>query len=271
MTAEAIRRAEEGCIETQASIANLHQRINMLRKSHRKRGIETSHSWDGWSQTCHTRDDELGLPPQRDSCPIREGQEQDGPICCPSNGPDDRSQRLSPQNSQRDLDEETPVDAMARSWWEAKCWEWLENDAAKSHRKALDRVIQATEEVVEHAKRNNLLRQEVIDAENELAKAVQAKNSWYWVQKAGLNAEARIASPTTRMVEPTFNWTMNEGDPWIDVEQETAHYCRKSVALTDSQGIPNHVDAPSEQYNGIAHMIYTVLAKGQHTDPTSLC
>ena len=45
------------------------------------------------------------------------------------------------------------------------------------HRKALDRMIQAAEEAVEHAKNNNLLRQEVIDTENELAKAVQAKNS----------------------------------------------------------------------------------------------
>ena len=36
MTAEAIRRAEEGCVETQASIANLYQCINTLRKSHRK-------------------------------------------------------------------------------------------------------------------------------------------------------------------------------------------------------------------------------------------
>ena len=68
---------------------------------------------------------------------------------------------------------------MARSRQEAKCWEQLENDAAKHHRKALDRVIQAAEEVVEHAKRNNLSRQEFIDAENELAKAVQAKNSRY--------------------------------------------------------------------------------------------
>ena len=40
-------------------------------------------------------------------------------------------------------------------------------------------MIQAAEEAVEHAKNNNLLRQEVIDAENELAKAVQAKNSQY--------------------------------------------------------------------------------------------
>ena len=38
-------------------------------------------------------------------------------------------------------------------------------------------MIQAAEEVVEHNKRNKLSRQEVIDAENELAKAVQAKNS----------------------------------------------------------------------------------------------
>ena len=66
-------------------------------------------------------------------------------------------------------------------------------------------MIQAAEEVVEYAKNNNLLRQEVIDAENELTKAVQAKNSQYRVQKVGLNAEARIASPITGMVEPTFN------------------------------------------------------------------
>ena len=74
-------------------------------------------------------------------------------------------------------------------------------------------MIQAAEEVVEHTKNNNLSRQEVIDAENELARAVQAKNSQYQVQKAGLNAEAHIASPITRMVEPTFNRVMNEGDP----------------------------------------------------------
>ena len=53
----------------------------------------------------------------------------------------------------------------------------------------------------------------------------------------------------------------------MDVEHETAHYRGQSVALTDSQGIPNHVNAPSEQYNGIARMIHTVLAKAQHTDP----
>ena len=69
-------------------------------------------------------------------------------------------------------------------------------------------MVQAAEEAVEHTKTRNLLRQEVINAENELAKAVQAKNSQYQVQKVGLNAEARIASPTIRMVEPTFNQTM---------------------------------------------------------------
>ena len=53
----------------------------------------------------------------------------------------------------------------------------------------------------------------------------------------------------------------------MDVEHETIHYCGQSVALTDGQGIPNHVDAPSEQYDGIARMIRAALAKGQHTDP----
>ena len=53
----------------------------------------------------------------------------------------------------------------------------------------------------------------------------------------------------------------------MDVEQETSHYHGRSVALTDGQGIPDHVDTPSEQYDGIAGMIRTVLAEGQHTDP----
>ena len=53
----------------------------------------------------------------------------------------------------------------------------------------------------------------------------------------------------------------------MDMEQETAHYREWSVALTDSQGIPDHVDMPLEQYDGIAHMIHAVLARGQHTDP----
>ena len=53
----------------------------------------------------------------------------------------------------------------------------------------------------------------------------------------------------------------------MDVEQETTHYCRWSIALTDGQGIPNHVDVQSEKYDGIARMIHTALAKGQHTDP----
>ena len=83
----------------------------------------------------------------------------------------------------------------------------------------------------------------------------------------GLNTEARIASPITGTVEPMFNQAMNEGDPRMDVEHETAHYCGQSVALTDSQGIPDHVDVPSEQYDGIARMICAALAEGQHTDP----
>ena len=51
------------------------------------------------------------------------------------------------------------------------------------------------------------------------------------------------------------------------MEQETAHYYGRSVALTDSQGIPDHINAPSEQYDGIACMIHAALAEGQHTDP----
>ena len=53
----------------------------------------------------------------------------------------------------------------------------------------------------------------------------------------------------------------------MDMEHETAHYRGRSVALTNGQGIPDHVDAPSEQYDGIARMICTALAEGQHTDP----
>ena len=83
----------------------------------------------------------------------------------------------------------------------------------------------------------------------------------------GLNAEAHIASPITGTVEPTFNRVMNEGDPQMDVEHKTIHYHGRSVALTNGQGIPDHIDAPSEQYDGIACMICAALAEGQHTDP----
>ena len=51
------------------------------------------------------------------------------------------------------------------------------------------------------------------------------------------------------------------------MEQETVHYRGWSIALTKGQGIPDYVDAPSEQYDGIAHMICAALAEGQHTDP----
>ena len=111
--AKAMRRAEEGGAEMKASIASLNQCINMLRKSYQKWG-ETSHSQDGWLQTHHTRNDKSGLTPQRDSRPIREGCKQDGLTHHPSNEPDDRSQRLSPQKSQRNLDEVTLVDIVAR-------------------------------------------------------------------------------------------------------------------------------------------------------------
>ena len=51
---------------------------------------------------------------------MKEGREQDGPLHHPSSEPDDRSERLSPQHSQRDLDEETLVDAVTRSQREAE-------------------------------------------------------------------------------------------------------------------------------------------------------
>ena len=53
----------------------------------------------------------------------------------------------------------------------------------------------------------------------------------------------------------------------MDVEHETTHYHGRSGALTNGQGIPNHIDMPSEQYDGIARMIRAALAEGQHTDP----
>ena len=121
--------------------------------------------------------------------------------------------------------------------------------------------------MVKFAKANDLSRWEVIDAENELGKAVQAKNSCYWVQKVGLNAEACITSQTIRLVEPTFNPMMNVGETRVDVEQETVYYHGWSITPTEGQGIPDCVDAPLEQYNGITRMIRTTLAKGKHTDP----
>ena len=53
----------------------------------------------------------------------------------------------------------------------------------------------------------------------------------------------------------------------MDVEHETVHYRGQSVALTNGQGIPDHIDVPSEKYYGIACMIRAALARGQHTDP----
>ena len=93
--------------KTQASLSSLDQHISALKKKYQGRA-ETSCSRDSRLQTRHTRNDESGLNPQRDSCPMREGRGQDGPLHHPSNEPNDRPKRLSPQHSQRDLDEETP-------------------------------------------------------------------------------------------------------------------------------------------------------------------
>ena len=51
------------------------------------------------------------------------------------------------------------------------------------------------------------------------------------------------------------------------MEQETIHYHGQSVALTFGQGIPDYINMPSEQYDGIAHMICAALAEGQLSDP----
>ena len=217
---EAKRRADEVHANTWSSMAELHQCVKAWKDRHSQRDVETSCLWDSWSQTHHTRDDRPRPSHKKDSCPTREGHEQDGQVHHPFNEPDNRSHRSSPPYIQRHivLDEETLVDVMAKSCQKAKCWEWSENDAAKHHREALNCVIQAAVEVVQFAKDNNLLSQEVIDAANELTKAVQAKNSRYWVQKLGLNAEAHITSQTTRPVEPMFNHMMNIGDTRVDVE-----------------------------------------------------
>ena len=53
----------------------------------------------------------------------------------------------------------------------------------------------------------------------------------------------------------------------MDMEHETIHYRGWSVALTDGQGIPDHIDVPSEQYDGIARLICAALVEGQYTDP----
>ena len=42
-------------------------------------------------------------------------------------------------------------------------------------------MIQAAEEAVEHAKNNNLLRQEVIDTENEIGRASCRERVFNWV------------------------------------------------------------------------------------------
>ena len=115
--AEAKRRADEVCANTQSLLAELRQHVKAWKERHSQRDVETSHLQDGWLQTCHTRDDG-----PRPSCrkylhPTREGCEQDGQAHCPSNKPNDRSHRSSPLYTQRHtvLDEETPVDIVAKS------------------------------------------------------------------------------------------------------------------------------------------------------------
>ena len=163
-TAEAKRRVDEACANTWSCIVELCQCINAWKEGCSQRDVETSHSWDSQSQTCHTRDDEPGPSHRKDLHPTREGHEQDGQVHHPSKELNDRSHWLSPWHIQRHivLDEETPVNIVAKSWQEAEYWEWLENDAAKHHREALDHMIRPAAEAVEFAKANNLLSQDAL-------------------------------------------------------------------------------------------------------------
>ena len=65
--------------------------------------------------------------------------------------------------------------------------------------------------MVKFTKANNLSKQEIVNAENKLFKAVQAKNGHYCSQKVGLDAEAHITGQTTRP-ECAFTPGMNVGD-----------------------------------------------------------
>ena len=67
-----------------------------------------------------------------------------------------------------------------------------------------------------------------------------------------------------RTADTEFSPMMNIGDAQVDMEQETIHYHGWSIALTKGQGIPDYVDAPSEQYDSIVCMIRAVLAEGKH-------
>ena len=158
---------------------------------------------------------------------------------------------------------------MAESQQEAEKSEQSENDAAKHNKEALDWLIQAVMEVVEFAKANNLLRWEIIDAEDKLTKAVQAKNSHYCIQKAGLDAEACITCQATRPVDPVFTPGVNAGKHVFKVEQETIQDHGRFMAPTEGQGVLDYIDMPLEQYNSITHMLYTMLADTQ--TQTSLC
>ena len=142
---EAKRRADGVCANTWNLIAELCQCIKVWKERHSQRDVETSHSQDGRSQTCYTRDDGPGPSHRKDSHPTREGCKQDGQVHCLSNKPNGRSHKLSPLHTQRHtvMDEETLVDVVAKSWQDAEHWEQLENDAAKHHREALDHMIQA--------------------------------------------------------------------------------------------------------------------------------
>ena len=119
---ESKRRVDEVCANTQSLIAELCQHIKAWKERCSQSDVETSHSQDGRSQTCHTRDDGPGPSHKRESHPTRDGCQQDGQVHCPSNELNDRSHKSSPLYTRRHivLDEETPVDIVAKSQQEAK-------------------------------------------------------------------------------------------------------------------------------------------------------
>ena len=53
----------------------------------------------------------------------------------------------------------------------------------------------------------------------------------------------------------------------LEVKQEAVQNHGLSIALSEGQGIPDYINAPSEQYDGIVYIIHTTLAEGQYTDP----
>ena len=156
---------------------------------------------------------------------------------------------------------------MTKSRQKAEEWEKKENDAAKHHKEALDQTIRAAKTALRYAVDNNLSVQEIAHAAQEVENATKARASRYRVSQAGLNADARMADLSTRSAERAFTLGVNADGELSGADQEIVQQRGRSMAPTEGQGIPDYVDGPSEQYDGIARMIRATLAEGQYTDP----